>query len=448
MSKSQAATGSALGRPLQRAFFDHRQQSRRVILPAGQASMKSGFDKDRQLSVDRLQVVFKIVERCNINCTYCYYFNMGDSTALERPPVVSVGSAAQIASWLADGCRELQVREISISFHGGEPMMLNPDHFDAICSSFTDSLKHLVDLYFNIQTNGTILTDKWLSALCKHRIHVGVSIDGGRAAHDRYRLDHRGRSTFEKTEKNLKALANRASDSAEYIGPATISVLDCRNDYTEVYRYLRGLGVRRMSFLLPDRNLDDGFSSNEESARKYGESLFQIFEAWMTEDDPGVYVRFVSEILQNFQLRETDSLEPPHDQHPLESSKQKQWARQIVIVHSDGSVGVSDSYIPALEWYRRTPECSIHDSSLREFLMNDIFDEIEKATTLLSAKCQDCEWKRICRGGDLENRYSKKNGFDNPSVYCEGYQWFFRKACDLLIENGYPAENIQKVLVG
>lgn len=153
--------------------------------------MKSVYRNDGQLSVDRLQVVFKIVERCNINCTYCYYFNMGDSSALERPPVVSVDSATQIASWLTDGCRELQVQQVAISFHGGEPMMLNPNKFAAICNSFTERLHPIVGLSFNIQTNGTILTDEWLSALCTHRVHVGVSIDGDRAANDRFRIDRK-----------------------------------------------------------------------------------------------------------------------------------------------------------------------------------------------------------------------------------------------------------------
>ena len=395
------------------------------------------------MSLNRLQVVFKLVERCNINCTYCYYFNMGDSTALERPPMVSVDSATQIANWLADGCRELQIKKVSIFFHGGEPMMLNPIKFAAICSSFTDQLGQMVDLSFNIQTNGTILTDEWLSALCTHRVHVGVSLDGDRTANDRFRLDRQGRSTFGKTERNLKTLVSIANRSATYIGPSTISVLDYRNDYNAVYKYLRGLGVQRMSFLLPDRNFDGCFDNSEESARRYGECLSQIVEAWMTEDDLGVNVRFISDMLQKFQLRET-SLDDPQAPDP---SAKKKWDKQVVIVHSDGGVSVSDSYIPALSWYRRTPASSIHDSSLCEFLMNGIFDEIERATVSLSSKCQGCEWKRICRGGDLENRYSKRNGFDNPSVYCEGYLFFFKTACDLLVANGYPAEHIQRVLV-
>lgn len=230
------------------------------------------------------------------------------------------------------------------------------------------------------------------------------------------------------------------------MGPSTISVLDYRNDYNAVYKYLRGLGVRHMSFLLPDRNFDAGFGSSEESARRYGESLLQIFEAWMTEDDPEIYVRFISDLLQKFQLRKKEALQQLDDAQAPGSSAKKKWARQVLIIHSDGTVNVSDSYIPALSWYRRTAACSIHESSLCEFLRNGIFDEIEQATISLSAKCRGCEWKRICRGGDLENRYSKKNGFDNPSVYCEGYQWFFKNACDLLVANGYPAEHIQRVL--
>ncbi|MGH6849695.1 MAG: radical SAM protein [Methylocella sp.] len=392
----------------------------------------------QHLSMDRLQIVFKIVERCNINCTYCYYFNMGDSSAFQHPPVVSIDSAERIANWLAVGCRELQTKELLITFHGGEPMMLKPEKFDAICRSFTDRLGRMVNVYFSIQTNGTILTDKWLSTLCKHRVNVGISIDGGRRAHDRYRLDRRGRSSFDKTEKNLITLVRAAAVSSD-IMPSTISVLDCRNNYSEIYSYIRGLGVRRMSFLLPDCSFDDGFNVTEETARQYGEALFQVFKAWMTEDDPGVEIRFISEFLQNFRTREGD-------QPWFEESANKSRARQVLIVHSDGRVSVSDSYIPALSWYSNTPQCYIHDTSLRDFLTNEIFDEIELATTTLSVKCQECKWKSICRGGDLENRYSKENGFNNPSVYCDGYQWFFQNACKLLVENGYPAGYIERVV--
>jgi uncharacterized protein len=399
---------------------------------------------NQQLTLDRLQIVFKVVERCNINCTYCYYFNMGDTTATQRPPLVSIESSARIAKWLAVGCRDLQIKELLISFHGGEPMLLKPERFDSICCAFTEQLGQIVRLNFGIQTNGTILTDKWLSILCKHRVKVGVSIDGGRIAHDRYRLDRRGRSTFDRTERNLKTLAKVGEGvPGRDINLSTISVLDARNDYTGIYHYLRGLGVRRMSFLLPDRNFDDHFSGGEETALRYGQLLFELFVAWLTENCPGVEIRFISEFLRRLGVRESTSAQ---QQKRCELSADKKWARQVLIVHSDEIVTVSDSYIPALTWYKSTPQCSIHDSSLRGYLMNGIFDEIERATTSLCAKCEKCKWKLICKGGDLENRFSKANGFENPSAYCDGYMWFYQNACNLLVENGYPQDYIERIV--
>ncbi len=65
-------------------------------------------DPSRPQSVETLQIVFKVVERCNINCSYCYYFNMGNSSALSRPPKVSVETARSIAEWITQGCEELK----------------------------------------------------------------------------------------------------------------------------------------------------------------------------------------------------------------------------------------------------------------------------------------------------------------------------------------------------
>lgn len=35
-------------------------------------------------------VILKTVERCNINCTYCYYFNSKDQSYLNRKPYISI----------------------------------------------------------------------------------------------------------------------------------------------------------------------------------------------------------------------------------------------------------------------------------------------------------------------------------------------------------------------
>jgi uncharacterized protein len=401
-----------------------------------------------QLRVDKIQVIFKIVERCNINCDYCYYFNMGDKSALGRKSTVTVSTAEQLAQWLAVGCQELATTEVLICFHGGEPMLFHPERFDAICAAIENRLGKMVRLRFGIQTNGTIATRQWLSVLDKHQVSVGISIDGGPGAHNRHRLDHRGKSTFEKTKDNLKAFVRIAEDThPKAIWPATLSVLDWRNDYAEEYVYLRKLGVRRMSFLLPDRNVDDGFRRDSgETPQKYGEALFDIFKAWLTEDDPSVEVLFIKEFLDKLQCAPSNESRNSDVEPDGERSFEIRWSKQILVVHSDGAIGVSDAYIPALAWYLDTPKSSIFDTSLRSFLMSGVYDEICRANNALPIACRECEWRRFCRGGDNENRYSKKNGFDNPSVYCDSYKVFFEKACRLLVENGYPAERLSLLM--
>ncbi len=165
--------------------------------------------------------------------------------------------------------------------------MLKPRSFEAICKIFRDRITSVSELKFSIQTNGTILNDTWLELFREYFVRVGVSIDGDREAHDRYRLDHRSQSTFDRTEQNIRRLVAWAGDEKPLV-PATISVLDCRNDYRRIYAYLRGLGIEQMSFLLPDRNIDSGFATREASGKAYGHSLLEIFEAWLTEDNPDI----------------------------------------------------------------------------------------------------------------------------------------------------------------
>ena len=43
----------------------------------------------------------------------------------------------------------------------------------------------------------------------------------------------------------------------------------------------------------------------------------------------------------------------------------------------------------------------------------------------LSEKCLECRHRLTCGGGYFPHRYSKKNGFKNPSVYCEDYLMLF-----------------------
>lgn len=400
---------------------------------------KSVFDPSRPDSIETLEVVFKVAERCNINCSYCYYFNMGDTTALDRPAIVDPDVAASLGDWIAQGCRELGIPRARIAFHGGEPMLVRPWVFREICQELRSRIGEAADVRFAIQTNGTILNDEWLAIFDDFDVTVGVSIDGDRAAHDRYRLDRRGRSTFDATVATMRQLREWSAGDPRRM-PSTISVLDSANDYRQVYAFLRSLDIQRLSFLLPDRNNDNPRGDLDDVIAPYGQALLDIFASWLAEDDPNVYIKFVHKALGYFDIRARSATD---GSTPRDGSRTRK-AFQVIVARSDGTVSIDDSYIPALTWYAEAPTVSIREASLRKFLSRRIFMEIEEASSTLPTGCGTCQWRQMCRGGDLENRWSSARGFDNPSVYCSAYKTLFSGMCQLLAANGYPRDVLRE----
>lgn len=384
-----------------------------------------------------LQVVLKVAERCNINCSYCYYFNMGETSALDRPALIDLETVGALARWIRDGCAELGIERVSISFHGGEPLLLKPARFSAACALLRETIGPVADVSFAVQTNGTIISKAWLDLFKTHRVHVGVSIDGDRTANDRFRLGKDGGSTFKKVEDTIRWLVDW-SGGDQALGPSTISVLDHRNDYGAVYRYLRSLGIINMSFLLPDRSHDHGFGADEGDAEAYGRCLSDLFTAWFIEDDPDVNVRQIKEVVSHFRNTGTPVADPPAADDMI--------AYQIIVAQSDGTVSVNDSLIPALDWFKGTPRIAIADRSMPDFLANQVFGDIRRAGDSIATACRSCDWRGLCRSGDLENRYAAANGFDNPSVYCAGYKTYYETVCGTLLANNYPAELLEERL--
>ena len=379
-------------------------------------------------SIASLQVIYKIAERCNINCSYCYYFNMGEETPKSRPAYSSQLSTEKLAHWIEQGCIELQIPHACVSFHGGEPTMVGIAAFDKACRTLRDVIGRSVDLSLTIQTNGVLLNDDWFDLFERHGVSVGVSIDGPQMANDRYRLDHRGRSTFLATERSIRRLAERELTGGP--PPSTISVIDPANDYRKVYQFLRSLDVSQMRFLLPDRNRDDHAFLESGDAAQYGKCLSDLFTCWLEEDDSSIEIKLFTNLL-NFFRSDVDPSAPRHS--PRKSN-------QVIVAHSDGTVGVDDTYIPALSWYENTPLRSLDAATLRDFLAEPIYPRIEEVINSIPSICQPCRWRDICRGGDIENRFSAENEFDNASIYCDTYKTFYSEVCRVLLSNGYPIE--------
>ena len=57
----------------------------------------------------------------------------------------------------------------------------------------------------------------------------------------------------------------------------------------------------------------------------------------------------------------------------------------------------------------------------------------------LCEKCRQCKFMNACGGGYLPHRFSKENGYDNPSVYCDDLYATFEHIQSVLERHVYVA---------
>ncbi len=89
---------------------------------------------------------------------------------------------------------------------------------------------------------------------------------------------------------------------------------------------------------------------------------------------------------------------------------------------------------------------NLASSNMRDVLDSVLFTQLANAGNSLPAACSGCPWSTVCCGGQMTHRFSKSNGFDNRSVYCEGLQMLYRHASVYLLRNGMKIQSLDNVL--
>lgn len=114
---------------------------------------------------------------CNMTCRYCSY------NAQQKGELISEKTIKKIISKAMD----LPARKMTIAFHGGEPMLALGQIIEA--HKFSETLKKEKNklVVYRFQTNGTLVTPENIELLKKHGLDLGISLDGPKDVHDKYR---------------------------------------------------------------------------------------------------------------------------------------------------------------------------------------------------------------------------------------------------------------------
>ena len=96
-------------------------------------------------------VLLKTASRCNIACTYCYVYRLGDHGWRRQPPTMSQSTIDASVRRL-DELRQAQDRDFAVVLHGGEPLLLSDTLLARLLTGLRTRLPAGCTL--SVQTNG------------------------------------------------------------------------------------------------------------------------------------------------------------------------------------------------------------------------------------------------------------------------------------------------------
>lgn len=346
-------------------------------------------------------VLLKVASRCNLDCGYCYVYNMGDDSWRTMPKRIEPIVLAEVCAQLG----RLQIAQnhpFAVVLHGGEPLLLGVARLDDLFTRLRSELPRTCSL--NVQTNGILVDDAILDLCAKHGVRMSVSLDGPATVHDRNRKDRRGRDSHAAVAAGIARLQSHRAAAEIFSG--VLAVVDPTSDPHVVYDYFVSLGVPSVDFLYRDGNHATlpfgkaGFDSVE-----FGSWMSKILDRYLADPRPP-RIRLLDDMIRLL----------------LGGSGIKEGVGLtdfgIVVVDTDGSVTKNDTLKSTPGGDRFGDNWHVLRSELLELVRSPDYLESHRMQRPSSAACRSCTDLAICGGGMVTHRFSAENGYANPTVFC------------------------------
>ena len=369
---------------------------------------------------------------CNLDCVYCYYVHKREL----------LGQRSD--SRMSDELLELHIRqyieaqtgeEVVFSWQGGEPALLGLDFFRRVVALQAGHKKPFQRIVNDLQTNGTLLDDEWAVFLKQNNFLVGLSCDGPKRMHDRYRITKGGEPTHDRV---MAAAALLRKHGVPFNALCVVNRENAKRPL-DVYRFLtRELGAQRVQLIscVEPKVFRDVAPGRWDAARTpvvgtpqarpgapdsavtdwsvdpddWGRFLCKVWDDWYGRDFGKVYVDlFETAVAQSMGL-------------PSQRCITSEFCGKNLAIEHNGDVFVCDHFVYPEYLVGNIRESHWVDIAYSERQKSFGFDKRDK----LPQYCRHCRHLELCRGECPKNRFVRApDGEVGLNYLCPGLKQFY-----------------------
>jgi len=339
-------------------------------------------------------IVKPIGMACNLNCRYCFYSRQPRKKGIMSNEVLRI-----LIKEVCENSSDL----VRFYWHGGEPLLAGLDFYRKAITLQQRFKRPNQKIFNGLVTNGTLVDKNWAVFFRKNNFGIGVSLDGPREFHNRYRRFPNGQGSFDNTMRGLKILKEEGVNfhvlcvitNQTSQDPKKLFDFFVKEEVTEI-NLIPAIGIQT----------DNGISFEESvNPQRYIDFLINIFDLWLEEDNPDLRILPLESIVRAF-------LELPQEDCRFAGECEKS-----IVVDFNGDIFPCCTY-----GYREFSVLGNISEGLERIISSESFKKLKNHLQAIQEKCLPCQWYKICRGGCPFHHYLGKG----RNIFCDDFQRLFR----------------------
>lgn len=335
-----------------------------------------------------------------MGCSYCY---LSDKN---KKDVMSEEVAIEAFKFIVkNNCAKDQ---INILWHVGEPLTVPLSFYKSIFQKFEKICPPGFSFRFSFQTNGTCITDDWCEFFRETKSQVGVSIDGPKFIHDKYRHWKNKGGTFENVLEGIQKLKH----SHIPFGIIAVLPLESLNYPIEIIDFLLSLNPTEIAFNIEETegvHVSDSINNDIYYEKYYA------------------FMKTVRELSTKMNTSKTIIREHYHLENFIKYGQEDRISDasipfNIISIDTKGNLSTfSPELITMKHKNYNFVFGNIFQDSLADIINNVEFQKVHRSVKSGIKLCRDtCDYFTLCGGGAPSNKLYENHSFNSSeTIYCK-----------------------------